>query len=114
MKVPVNALCPACNSPLDWVENDLTYECSNCGKTWGAENVNNPVDHPKYYTKGGIECIEAIKASMSVEEFQGYCKGNVLKYLWRWREKNGLEDLQKAQVYLGWLCDDIEKRGEKE
>ena len=70
---------------------------------------NDAVNHPNHYCKGGIECIEAIKASMTPEEFQGYCKGNVEKYVWRWREKAGLQDLKKAQVYLGWLIESVEE-----
>lgn len=71
---------------------------------------HNPVEHPNHYCQGGIECIKAIEASMSPEGFQDYCKGNVLKYIWRWREKNGLEDLKKAQVYLGWMIESKEKQ----
>ena len=66
------------------------------------------VSHPSHYTAGGIECIQAIKASMSPEEYQGYLKGNALKYLWRFRHKNGVEDLRKAQIYLGWLATELE------
>lgn len=69
-----------------------------------AENVN----HPYHYTQGGIECIEAIRASMPPEGFQDYCKGNVLKYIWRWRDKGGAEDLEKAKVYLQWAIDSAE------
>ena len=69
-----------------------------------AENVN----HPSHYTQGGIECIEAIRASMQPEGFQDYCKGNVLKYIWRWRDKGGAEDLEKAKVYLQWAIDSAE------
>ena len=65
----------------------------------------NNVNHPSHYTQGGIECIAAIKASMPAEGFQDYCKGNVLKYIWRWRDKGGAEDLEKAQVYLQWMID---------
>ena len=64
---------------------------------------NDAVNHPSHYVSGGIECIDAIKASMSTIEYQGYCKGNALKYLWRWRLKGGVEDLKKARVYLDWL-----------
>lgn len=71
---------------------------------------NNAVEHPNYYCQGGIECIKAIEASMTPEGFQDYCKGNVMKYIWRWREKNGLEDLKKAQVYLGWMIESKEKQ----
>ena len=66
------------------------------------------VSHPSHYTAGGIECIQAIKASMSPEEYQGYLKGNALKYLWRFRHKNGVEDLRKAQIYLSWLLTEFE------
>ena len=74
------------------------------------EGKLDAVMHPSHYTQGGIECIKAIEASMTPEEFQGYCKGNVIKYCWRFREKNGLEDLKKAQVYLGWMIESKEKQ----
>lgn len=60
----------------------------------------DPVNRPPHYTAGGVECIEAIQASMSGDQFRGYCKGAILKYLWRWEHKGGLEDLQKAEWYL--------------
>lgn len=64
------------------------------------DNVNSP----KHYNTGNIECIEAIKASMSKEEFLGYLKGSGLKYLWRYRYKGKpVEDLEKAQWYLNKL-----------
>ena len=66
------------------------------------------VNHPSHYTQGGIECISAIKASMPPDGFQDYCKGNVLKYLWRWRDKTGVEDLKKASVYLNWMIESAE------
>lgn len=68
----------------------------------GSDNVN----HPKHYTNGDIECIDAIKASMSSDEFAGYLKGNALKYLWRYKlKKNPVEDLEKAKWYLEKLID---------
>lgn len=67
------------------------------------------VNHPNHYTQGGIECIKAIEASMPPDGFQDYCKGNVLKYVWRFRQKNGLEDLKKARVYLNWMIESVEK-----
>ena len=70
-----------------------------------GEDMN--VNHPYHYTQGGIECIEAIKASMSLAEFRGYLKGNVQKYLWRYRLKNGVEDLKKASWYLNRLIKEI-------
>ena len=67
------------------------------------------VNHPSHYTQGGIECIKAIEASMPPDGFQDYCKGNILKYIWRWRDKAGLEDLKKARVYLNWMIESVEK-----
>jgi hypothetical protein len=66
------------------------------------EAMKDNVKEPSHY-KGEIECIAAIKASMSQQQFKGYLKGNIIKYLWRYDRKNGLEDLQKADVYLQWL-----------
>lgn len=66
--------------------------------------VMDAVNHPSHYTSGGIECIEAIKASLG-NGFADYCKGNVIKYLWRYKLKNGVEDLKKARVYLDWMIE---------
>lgn len=65
--------------------------------------VNDNVNHPAHYTQGGVECIDAIRACMTDEEFIGYCKGCTLKYVWRFEHKGGTEDLKKAAVYLHWL-----------
>ena len=75
---------------------------------WNTEE--DPVEHPAHYCKGGIECIDAIRASMSKDAFAGYCKGNVQKYLWRYEAKGGVESLKKAQVYLNWLIETEEKK----
>jgi hypothetical protein len=61
------------------------------------------VNKPPHYNQGGIECIDAIEESMEKEAFAGYCKGNVIKYLWRYEYKNKIEDLKKAQWYLAKL-----------
>lgn len=64
------------------------------------------VKSPPHYADAEIECIDAMRASMSKQAFSGYCKGNVMKYLWRYEKKGeGTQDLQKAKVYLGWLID---------
>jgi hypothetical protein len=63
--------------------------------------MSDAVQRPPHYNTGSIECITAIEASMSSLEFQGYCKGNCIKYLWRYQYKGKpLEDLQKALWYL--------------
>lgn len=63
------------------------------------------VSKPKHYNQGGIECIQAIEASMTKEQFIGYLKGNILKYMWRFEDKNGIEDLKKAQWYQNYLIE---------
>lgn len=65
--------------------------------------MSDVVNKPEHYRQGGLECIEAIEASMSREEFQGYLKGNIEKYVWRYRYKNGIQDLHKARWYLDRL-----------
>ena len=76
-----------------------------CARHWKEWWTMDNVNHPQHYTKGGVECIDAIRASMTKEAFAGYCKGNVMKYIFRYEDKGGFEDLKKAQVYLGWLID---------
>lgn len=71
--------------------------------------MSNPVFSPSHYTDGDIECIDAIEASMSQLEYIGYLKGNVEKYIWRFRYKNGSEDLLKARCYLEVLIDRYDK-----
>ena len=64
--------------------------------------MHDPVNSPAHYADnfGGIQCIDAIETSMSTEEFKGFLKGNVQKYVWRYAQKNGAEDLKKAKWYL--------------
>ena len=70
--------------------------------------MHDPVSSPIHYASGSIECIEAIEASMSPEAFKGFMKGNVIKYVWRYENKNGAEDLRKALWYLNRLADVVE------
>ena len=74
-----------------------------------SENKDDKVNHPSHYTFGSIEVIAYIRDKMSPDEFQGYCMGNILKYVSRHKHKNGVEDLKKAQVYLGWLIESEEQ-----
>ena len=65
------------------------------------------VNHPAHYTSGGIETIDYMKAKMSQEKFYGYLQGNVMKYISRYDNKNGLEDLKKANWYLTKLIEEM-------
>jgi hypothetical protein len=63
--------------------------------------VKDNVNHPSHYTQGAIECIDAIKeATKGLFGIEAVCTGNIIKYVWRWKFKNGVEDLRKAEWYL--------------
>jgi hypothetical protein len=73
-------------------------------------NYNDPVEKPSHYTAGNIECIDAIKAATTQDEFEGFLRGNVLKYLWRCNLKsNKTEDLNKARWYLNRLIEETDQ-----
>ena len=70
---------------------------------------NDVVDHPSHYNYGSIECIDVIKEVLG-DSFVDYEIGNVIKYIFRHKHKNGLEDLKKAQWYLNDAIKQIEKQ----
>jgi len=72
--------------------------------------MNDSINSPKHYTMGKHEAIEIIQDNMTVKQFEGYCIGNVLKYVLRHPHKGQLEDLKKAQWYLNRLI--LTKEGE--
>ena len=68
-----------------------------------TDNIN-----PNHYKKGGIECIEAIKAAtVGKPGIEAVCTANVIKYVWRYEDKNGVEDLRKALWYLERLIKEV-------
>lgn len=87
----------------DGISDDDITCITRCGHTTVEKDPTNP----SYYRSGGIECIEAIKASMPADSFQDFLKGQVFKYLWRYKGKNGLEDVKKARWYLGRLIQEV-------
>ncbi len=102
--------------------------CNRCGLTgtwqhisstvmWDNPNLTlipDPVNKPSHYTAGGIECIDALEAALSTEEFIGFLKGNVIKYNWRSRHKGKpVEDTQKAEWYLKRLIATLQKAAQK-
>ena len=64
--------------------------------------LEDMVNHPRHYNESGIECIDALEAMLG-DGFEAYLQGNIAKYLWRYKYKNGVEDLKKAQWYLNKL-----------
>lgn len=68
------------------------------------------VSHPKHYNQGGIECIDALKAAtVGKRGIEAVCVANVIKYLWRYEEKNGIEDIRKAKWYIERLLKELEE-----
>ena len=84
--------------------SECKYECFR-----DVEATHDAVNSPSHYASGEIECIDAIKASMTPDAFTGYLKGNVQKYMWRYEKKvNPAEDLKKAQWYLARLIEEVD------
>jgi hypothetical protein len=72
----------------------------------GAEDV---VNHPRHYTQGDIECIDAMRSALGPDGFKAYCRAACIKYLWRSDHKNGVEDLKKCRWYLDRLIQESER-----
>lgn len=67
---------------------------------------DDEVNHPKHYTAGKVECIQALEAvTIGLQGIEAVCTANIIKYLWRWKFKNGVEDLKKAKWYLNYLIE---------
>ena len=75
------------------------------------EQKHDSVHHPAHYCKGGIECIDVIRSVLG-DKFKWYCVGNVIKYIFRAYDKNGVEDMEKAQMYLDWAIAEDKKNAE--
>lgn len=74
---------------------------------------HDAVNHPKHYTQGGVECIDALEAAtVGLEGIEAVCTANAIKYLWRWKHKNGVEDIDKAIWYLKRLREEVQENGD--
>ncbi len=106
---------PTAKSAFDSIKKAYG-ELSTCynNETGTAKPVDN-VNHPKHYqSKSGLETIDVIEAfTEDLVGGEATNTGNVLKYMCRWKSKNGLEDLKKARWYLNRLIGIVEKRDEE-
>ena len=69
------------------------------------------VNKPRHYNQGSIECIHALKAAtVSKTGIESVCTSNAIKYLWRYEEKNGIEDIKKARWYIDRLIKELEEK----
>lgn len=98
--VVLNGFISTHESKIEKVEEksleDMAYELG----TKSIDNIN-----PDHYKTGGIETINYIKAKLTEEEYKGYLKGNIIKYISRAEQKNGVEDYKKAQWYTNRLVE---------
>lgn len=73
--------------------------------------MTDQVNHPLHYTSGAIECIDAIEsATANLTGTEAYCTGNAIKYLWRWKQKGGKQDLAKARWYIERMLADGQQK----
>lgn len=86
---------------VNWNKNAMDYETTDelLYKDIRKKNNNDMVNKPPHYNKSRLECIHAIEAATG-EGYKHYLQGNIIKYIWRYPYKNGVEDLKKAQWYL--------------
>ena len=111
-------LCDGCGNIIDILpkqpdifEELKTKEPGESFNSCRARNGFDMVNHPSHYkAKNGMEVIDVIEAfTANLEGYEATHTGNVIKYICRWKEKNGLEDLKKAQWYLNRLIENIEE-----
>ena len=99
-------LCKSCFKSLVCEMPHMRFNCTE----FESSLVNtSKVDHPSYYNQSGVETIESIK-SITGEGFEGYLLGNTVKYIGRYKYKNGVEDLRKAVWHLEKLIKEIEEK----
>ena len=100
------------NKCYEWYKELDQATCENaedscCNKESNVDMVN----HPSHYTQGCIECIDCIKsATVGKVGIEAFCVGNAIKYLFRYEEKNGIEDFKKARWYIDRLIKELEKK----
>ena len=111
--------CPGGVCPVPWAKtvealSASEFLSSDRNSNFPGENTiealpviqEDTVNHPSHYIDGGgVECIEAIESALTSEEYRGYLKGNIQKYVWREKHKGGTESLKKAQWYLQRLIE---------
>lgn len=89
------------------INKELNESVRALGKALKDSKNNDAVNSPSHYKQGERETIENIRDTISSEGYQGYCVGNVVKYLARYKFKNGLEDVRKAKKYIEFLEEEL-------
>lgn len=77
--------------------------------SYPIETEHDNINHPQHYA-GKVECIDCLEsATEGLNGIEAICTANAIKYLFRWKRKNGVEDLKKAQWYINRLIEKLEK-----
>ena len=86
-------------------------DCLESGASVSVPCNKEMVEHPAHYqSETGLEAIDVIEAfTFDLKGIEGFDTGNIIKYICRWKNKNGLEDLKKAKFYLEHLIEHVEK-----
>lgn len=89
-----------------WIAEHLTKRCNKFRLKYSVSKALDLIENQPHYKNQGIEPIDLMRKNFSKEEFSGFLQGNVLKYMLRYKDKNGVEDLKKAKTYLTWLIEE--------
>lgn len=122
----MNLCSMSCSNATGWDYSQRRAMCK-FDDTWHKEGTDcpyrekprvkdrNEVNHPCHYTKGKVECIDAIEsATVGLVGIVAVLTGNVIKYIFRWRWKGGLQDLYKCRWYLNRLIDIVKDSKEED
>lgn len=118
---PMKNLCDGTSYNCEWNEmtDNMLNKCLDViratnpkeQETSPSDTKSDMVCHPSHYNQGKVECIDAMAAAtINKRGIEAVCVSNVIKYLWRYEAKNGLEDVKKAQFYLNRLIDELEDK----
>lgn len=93
-----------CKDDNDFLSKEIMQDDSCCQAFVRKKSFEDVVNHPSHYTSGKVECIDCIESAMTSEQFEGFLKGNVMKYVFRCGKKDeAIQELKKAEWYLNRL-----------
>lgn len=104
-----HVFCPDCMITKTGTSYNTIYGAGPTDSYYPPSAPKDMVNSPSHYTQGSIECIDAIEEVVKhLDGMEAMCTGNAIKYLWRWKHKNGTEDLKKAVWYIQRMIDEFD------
>lgn len=94
--------------------DDFSDYCTECMYYRVFENEKEEINHPDRYAGGKYECIDVMQDVFGKEDVLSFCKLNAFKYIWREKQKNGVQDMKKAAWYINKYIELSEEPGESE